>query len=823
MDQQARYDLFLLFADAERAWVSGYLRPELGVSSDRIITHDAFQPGAPLADEFERAVEQSRFTILVLSPSFMSDRWASFGEHLATWTSVEGGAARVVPLVRHDVDLPTRLRFRVKLDCIDEGSWPEEIGKLRALLDRPEPQPELPIDCPYPGMVPFELSDESRFFGREDLARNTANTLVERPFLALIGASGSGKSSFINAGLIPTIARDFRFGKSPPRVVRFRPGPSPIDHLAAEIAALSGPHGNASEIGAALTATGASLRPVLDAIPAGDGGIGLLIVDQFEEAFAQCKNVPLRLRFFDLLAGFLDEAPKDWRVVLAIRADFYEELQTSPLFDRVTPLLDLKPLSDDELRTAIERPARNVGVHMEPGLVDALVGDAKGETGPLPLLQQTLVYMWAQFLRRRLLTLADYRSLGSEGRSGLQEALKIWADATMAALKGHEEIVRRIFVRLIEFGPQHRDTRRQQSWDDLVDSGDTEADVERVLEVLVERRLVTTDRDAVTGDALVDLAHETIIEAWPQLHEWVDTYQTMESRRRQLVLAATNWQAAGRDDSFTFRARQLRDTEAWARQWPEELGYREREFLIASQSAERKQQRARRLSRGLAAGIAIVAVGATLLALGRGEIGRASAKADLVSFDAGPAVIGSDNEEHEDQVTEVGPFSLEVHEVSNAQYLACDDGGPCDSSSDPQSHDPAVAQMPVVWVTAPQAETYCAWLGLRLPTNIEWERAARGTEGRRWPWGDEAPRMSVAERRERKAVDTGSQTMSEDGIYHLVGNVSEWVRQRINGLDLYGIAGGSNDLPVENVTDITITDPAGYGPSTGFRCAAGGA
>lgn len=820
MDQQPRYDLFVLFADAERAWVSGYLLPELGLPDDRVLTQDDFQLGAVLADEFERAVDQSRFTVLVLSPSFMSDRWAAFGEQLATWTSVESGAARVVPLVRHDMDLPTRLRFRVKLDCTDEAAWPEEVGKLRDLLHRPEPVPEPPIECPYPGMVPFELSDESRFFGREELARTTANTLVGRPFLALIGASGSGKSSFINAGLIPAITRDFRFGNAPPRVVRFRPGPSPIDHMAAEIATSSGPDAKAIEISTTLTATDASLRPALEAIPVGTGGIGLLIVDQFEEAFAQCKDVPLRLRFFELLGGLLDDAPKDWKVILAIRADFYEELQASPLFDRVTPLLDLKPLSDAELRLAIERPARNVGVQLEPGLVDALVRDAEGEIGPLPLLQQTLVYMWAQFLRRRLLTLADYRSLGSEGRSGLQEALRIWADATMAALKGHEEIVRRIFVRLIEFGPQHRDTRRQQSWDELVDSGDVDADVEKVLEILVERRLVTTDRDAVTGDALVDLAHETLIQAWPQLHDWVDTYQTMEARRRQVVLAATNWQAAGRDDSFTFRAKQLRDTEAWADHWPQELGDREREFLEASRASERKTRRSQRIIQFSVASIAIVAVAGVTGLLGQRELARMSATADLVSFVAGPAILGSDNDEHADHLVDVPAFSLEIHEVSNRQYQACDDRGPCDSPSDERYRDPTFAQMPVASVTATQAETFCRWLGRRLPTNLEWERAARGTTGRLWPWGDSfPPEGPLPGLDERAAVESGPATRSVEGIYHLVGNVAEWVRVRVDDLDLYGVAGGSHDLPIEAVSEIPMSDQSADSPSIGFRCA----
>jgi hypothetical protein len=817
--QAYRYDVFVSFADTEKAWVEGYLLRALGVPNDRILTRQDYTPGAVIAEEVVRAVEESRYTVLVLSPTFLDDRWAVFGERLATWTSVEGGKGRVVPVIREAVEVPLQLQYIVKLDCTDERQWDAETDRLRTLLERPETKPEGPIKCPYPGMVPFETRDRKWFFGREQLTRTVVDTLADRRYLALVGTSGSGKSSFINAGLLPAIEGDLRFGKASPRVVTFRPGASPIERMAGEIALRSGR--NAEAMAAELTDPAGEVRPLLEAIPTPQAGaVGLLIVDQLEEAFAQCKDEKLRARFFELLAGLVDEIPPDWRLILAIRSDFEDDLDLTPLSERVQPVERLKVLSKSELRAAIVEPARSVRVHLEPGLVDALIRDADGQRGPLPLLQQTLVQMWANNLRRRLLIQADYEALGTDGRTGLQEALRIWAETTFAPLREREEVVRQIFVRLIEFGVADRkDTRRQQPRNGLVDSAD-DAEVDKILERLIERRLITSDHDLVTGTDLVDLAHETLIEAWPRLAGWVDRYEEMELARRRLNGTVTEWEKSGHDSSYTYTGKRLREAEAWAEQWPKELGDRDKAFLAASRAKQgRDQLRNRAMIGGGVIGAVLVVAG--LVYVVPRAVARITTGSPLVAFAGGEALIGHDNQ-GSDRLVAVGSFRLEIHEVSNRQWRACMDAGPCGPTNEPSIADqPENANLPVVFVTADQAKTFCDWLGRRLPTATEWERAARGTDGRQWPWGNEVPAFAEIPGLSGLAeVEVGSQTRSPEGIYHLVGNVDEWVTRDVNGLHV-AHAGGSH-LGFVVVTDIPQVDPIDMGPASGFRCAVAG-
>src|SRR5512142_1170394 len=135
------YDIFLVYADDDRAWVEGFLRPALDVPDEDTITRQKFRPGAAIVDEYERAVTSSCYTVLVFSPAFLADRWAEFGAQLVAFASGEAGRAWLVAIVLHPCQLPLRPRFRVLLDCTDRTQWDEQVGRLRDLLGRPEPAP----------------------------------------------------------------------------------------------------------------------------------------------------------------------------------------------------------------------------------------------------------------------------------------------------------------------------------------------------------------------------------------------------------------------------------------------------------------------------------------------------------------------------------------------------------------------------------------------------------------------------------------------------------------------------------------------------------
>ena len=188
----ARYDLFISYAEADRAWVDGYLRPALGLDPARVLTPRDFRLGESVAAEFERGVTSSRFTLLVLSPAFLADRWAEFGEGLVTFSAVDEGRNRLLALTLHACQAPLRLRFRESLDCTDWTRWDEEAARLRRHLDAPEPTLEA-VPCPYPGMVPFRQEDARFFHGRDDEILKLLTLVRQNHFLAVIGSSGLGE------------------------------------------------------------------------------------------------------------------------------------------------------------------------------------------------------------------------------------------------------------------------------------------------------------------------------------------------------------------------------------------------------------------------------------------------------------------------------------------------------------------------------------------------------------------------------------------------------------------------------------------------------
>ncbi len=227
------YDLFIVHAAADRSWVEGYLKVEIGLEPGCVITPREFDPTATVPAEFERAVTSSRFTLLVLSPAFFSDDWARFSEELGSFATVKVGQVRLLAVDRQACGLPLRLELRVRLNFTDPDrpGWDEEMVRLRAVLDRPAPVIEV-VECPYPGMVPFRKQDARFFHGRDEEIQTLLSMVRQHHFLLVIGPSGSGKSSLVMAGLMPRLDDPKHFPRGTWRVLTMRPGASPLDELA---------------------------------------------------------------------------------------------------------------------------------------------------------------------------------------------------------------------------------------------------------------------------------------------------------------------------------------------------------------------------------------------------------------------------------------------------------------------------------------------------------------------------------------------------------------------------------------------------------------
>jgi WD40 repeat protein len=527
------YDMFISHTTANRDWVNGYLRPALGLSPSRVITADDFRPGTSVVSEFERAVTNSRYSLLVLSPAYLNDEWSTFGEQLASYLSVHEQRDRVVPLLLQQCELPLRVTFRVRLDCTDPANWESEISRVRNLLAQPEPAQEY-LPCPYPGMVPFSADDARFFYGRDAEIRNMLLQLRGQRLLFVIGPSGSGKSSLIFAGVLPRLAERSHFPPDYWLVLSMRPGPEPTERL---INLIKRPPGQFEQGVQELL----SKRPPARRL--------LLVIDQFEETFT-LPTQSSRTSFMAALKKlkFVDVCT----LLITMRADFYADLMRSDLWPLgAAERMEIAPLRGVALRQAIEQPANDFGIYLEAGLLERLVADAADEPGALPLVQETMVLLWSQ-MQRRLLPLSAYDQLGSEGRSGLAVAIATKADATTAISKNfspaQHAVARRIFLRLVQFGEGRLDTRRQQRISALRSEGEDPELFNSTLTHLTENRLLTLSGEETRGEKVVDIAHEALISGWPSLRKWLSERRSAEQTRRRLENKAAEWGERVRDN-----------------------------------------------------------------------------------------------------------------------------------------------------------------------------------------------------------------------------------------------------------------------------------
>jgi hypothetical protein len=601
-----RYELFVTFAQADRAWVHGFMLPALGLAEDRVITAERFRPGAPVVDEFERAVTTSRYTVVVVSNAYLADAWSTFGEQLTSYASV-GGADRLIPAVLEPCELPLRVEFRVRLDLTDESRWEEQLARLRDLLEQSDPRLE-ELPCPYPGMQVFTQDQAQWFYGREDESEQLLRRLRQQSLVVVIGPSGAGKSSLVFAGVLPGLGAGGRDGGRW-AIRSLRPGAHPTQALAAAL-----------EVGGGEPAGGQRPGEVSQAVAGllGREGAGrlLLVVDQLEEVFAQAGRGEQTV-FFDRLRALRD----DERCVLlvTVRADFYAELMTCPLW----PLgpgerFEVVPLAGEALGRAIQQPAADVGVHLQSALVQRLVDDAAGEPGVLPFVQETLVLLWHQ-RQRRLLTEAAYDRLGGEGRSALTAAIAEKADATVSALSPRQrEIARRILLRLVQLGEGRQDTRRQEPIEALHSSADSPTEFEATLQHLTTNRLLTLSGQE-SDQPRVDLAHEALITGWPQLHDWIRDNRDNLRMQRAIFEDAQHWDELDRDPEALYRGARLEAAGTWADTHHDELNDLERDFIQASRedaaARKRRQRRTTLLLRGLTAFLLIAVVSVSFLAL----------------------------------------------------------------------------------------------------------------------------------------------------------------------------------------------------------------
>ncbi len=445
------------------------------------------------------------------------------------------------------------------------------------------------VENPYKGLRAFEEADASDFYGREALVHQLV-TMLQGPgpyarFLAIVGPSGSGKSSLVKAGLMPALRRGAFPGSDSWFLTAMLPGGQPLHQL--ETALLSVARSAPDDLAVMLRSDRRGLVRAAERILGEEEGDLLLVIDQFEELFTLVSDEAERAHFLGLLQTAVTDPDSRVRVVITLRADFYDR---PLLYEDFGALMQARtqvvlPLTTDELERAIVTPAQRVGVQIDPNLVTAMIADVHEEPGALPLLQYALTEV---FERRegRHLRLADYEAIGRAAG-----ALARRADSVFAQLSPVQQaIAQQVFLRLVTLGEGTEDTRRRVEQAELASVLPDAVTLHEVLETFGRHRLLSFDRVPDTRAPTVEVAHEALLREWGRLRLWLDSSREDVRQQRRLARRAAEWEAAGYDPSFLLRGVQMEQFVYWQNHSRVSLGQSERAYMTASIQVHEAQQ-----------------------------------------------------------------------------------------------------------------------------------------------------------------------------------------------------------------------------------------
>jgi hypothetical protein len=567
--------------------------------------------GIPVSDEkqLQLAIRAAQAVVLIVSPQTRASRTVK--EHLRLVDLYQRRLIRI--WVGDDPDVqPQRYgwhettwidvhkeSYPLILETIEDSLSQDQdrLTSIMALLgpsdERPQPEPR----NPYKGLRAFTAEDTKDFFGRDrlvnQLVKDVQELLVSDPatsdqgrLLALIGPSGSGKSSVLMAGLLPKLQHNAlpdsaKWAYLEPMV----PGKRPLENLASVLKPYF-PDSSIKTLREDLDDDATRGLHLLAAqlVNKSDTKV-LLIVDQFEELFTQTESETERQQFVELLLTAATEQHGPVVVLLTIRADFYDRLMQHLALNRLLQahLIQVLPLDVEDLRATIEQPAVQPDVRLtfEGNLLGDLLFEMQGQVGALPLLQFTLYQL---FERRRghRLTLQTYHELG-----GVKGALAQHAEKTYASLptEEHRRLAQALFLRLIEPGATEQDTtRRRASLTEFVyDSKQTKVMGETINAFVAARLLMTND---ITGVKTLEVSHEAVIREWPRLATWVREAREYIPLQKAVCDDAEEWMNHRKQKDRLYRGTQLKEAQAWAKHYM--VSEREMAFLRAG---ERQQQR----------------------------------------------------------------------------------------------------------------------------------------------------------------------------------------------------------------------------------------
>jgi eukaryotic-like serine/threonine-protein kinase len=532
---------------------------------------------------------------------------------------------------------------------------------------------ELKLDeSPYAGLSSFQEADADRFFGRTREIAALVNRIHDRPLLAVVGPSGTGKSSFVRAGLVPVLKRS---GTAWEALV-IRPGRNPLAALASTVAPLMSSsttveediqeqqrlvqrmHAEPGYVGSVLRSRARHQRRKI-----------LVFIDQFEELYTLVPDARERLAFTACLSGIADDATSPIRVILSIRSDFLDRVPEDERFmsELSQGLFFLSSPHSEGLRDALVQPAEMAGYQFEtPALVDNMLEHLEATQGALPLLQFAAMQLWeARDKKNRQLTVSAYKAMG-----GIAGALASHADSVLAGMTTQERtLVRALCLRLIT--PER--TRAIVSVDELRELTTDAAEMQRLIDHLVQARLLVVQTGGGGSGATVEIVHESLIHSWPTLRRWLDEGQEDAAFLEQLRNAARQWQGKNFDSNLLWRGELVDEAERFQRRFRGELPKVQQDFLEAVSSQALK---GRRLKRALLVGSAsflvllVIAAAVALVVIRKSqkeaELQAAMAQAAEAQARSAERVARGAETEARQRLTEVQAKELERQKAQKA-------------------------------------------------------------------------------------------------------------------------------------------------------------
>lgn len=605
--RESKYDVFLSHASRDKPIVEELARL-LSAQGFRVwLDKWSLVPGEHWQEALEQGLLDSSVCAVCLGQGGLGP-WQNEEIRSAIYKRVaEDHSFRVVPVLlpgAQDAGLPklppflSRYTWVVFRDSLNDESAIYRLScGIRGVEPGPDPASAVAKEAnPYRGLEIFDVDDALFFHGREALTKNLVSALLPARnvprFFAVIGPSGSGKSSLVRAGLLASLKQGMIPDSEAWPIVICKPGERPLENLAVALSEVMGIDDPSSlrrlteDLASDSQMLNLTTRLILRSAP--EDRHLLIFVDQFEEVFTLCSEETARKALIENLLYAATNQGGQTVVVITLRADFYGSCSSYPALTSVMPSRQLLvgAMNKEELRRAIERPAQLAGLELGSGLADLLLREMEDQPGYLPLLQHALSQIW-QRREGSHLTIEAYREIG-----GVTGTLERHAEAVYAQFTEVEKAVcQQLLLRLVQPDDQQGATRRRLFLDGLLLDSDA-ATLRKVINQLTVERLLTTGDEKKPG---VELAHEALITGWKRLQEWINGNRNALQVRRRLDEAATEWVAKDHEPSYLYHGARLAQAEEWAASHPKEVDITARDFLAASiarrEEVERKELR----------------------------------------------------------------------------------------------------------------------------------------------------------------------------------------------------------------------------------------